>query len=239
VESGEVLIPVVVRGVARLFPTIPGGVPFMLVNRDQYLPWVATFHDSALSRPNEAWYTLRPDADRAAVLRALAASSLRVRGVIDREQVLRSVNANPLIAAGGSGILVGAFVAVFVLVAVALLVTLVASVQRRRTEFAVMRAMGVSRGQVFRLLALEYALVAVLGIVVGVFLGRLVGRQMLSFLEVTEGGDPVVPPFILQTNWAMVAAAGTAIVLTFLAGMALSAGAVRRQPPGQALRQTE
>jgi ABC-type antimicrobial peptide transport system permease subunit len=112
-------------------------------------------------------------------------------------------------------------------------------VQRRRTEFAVMRAMGVSRGQVFRLLALEYALVAVLGIVVGVFLGRLVGRQMLSFLEVTEGGDPVVPPFILQTNWALVAAAGTAIVLTFLAGMALSAGAVRRQPPGQALRQTE
>jgi ABC-type antimicrobial peptide transport system permease subunit len=158
---------------------------------------------------------------------------------VDRADVLRSVNANPLIAAGGSGILVAAFVAVFVLVAVALLVTLIASVQRRRTEFAVMRALGVSRGQVFRLLAFEYALVAALGLLAGVYVGLVVGRRMLSFLNVTESGDRVVPPFILQTNWMMVGTAVGAVCLTFLLGMALSAGAIRRQPPGQALRQTE
>lgn len=211
----------------------------MIVNRDQFVAWVGTFHDASLSRPNEAWLRLHPDTNRPATLRALGTSPLRLYAIVDREAVLRSINANPLIAAGGSGILVGAFVAVFVLVAVALLVTLIASVQRRRTEFAVMRAMGVSSGQVFRLLALEYALVAGLGLVVGVYLGLVVGRRMLSFLSVTESGDRVVPPFILQTNWAMVGAAAGAVVLTFLLGMVLSAGAIRRQPPGQALRQTE
>lgn len=238
-EAGEAQIPVVIRGVTRLFPTVGGGVPLMIANRDQYSAWISVFHDLAAGRPNEVWLQLQPEADRAATLKAVLASPARPQGIVDREAVLRSVNANPLIAAGGSGILLAAFVAVFVLVAVALLVTLIASVQRRRTEFAVLRAMGVSRGQVFRLLAFEYALVAVLGLGAGVYVGLIVGRRMLSFLDVTESGDPVVPPFILQTNWLMVGLAILAVCLTFLTGMALSAGAVRRQAPGQALRQTE
>jgi ABC-type lipoprotein release transport system permease subunit len=238
-ESGDALIPVTVRGVARLFPTITGGTPFMVVNRDHLAGWIAVFSDNALRRPDEAWFSLRPDAGRQATLRAMETSPVRLRNIVDRQAVLASINANPLIAAGGSGILVAAFVAVFALVAVALLVTLIASVQRRRTEFAVMRAMGVSRGQVFRLLAFEYALVAVLGLTAGVYLGLVVGRRMLSFLDVTERGDKVVPPFILQTNWLMVGAAGAAVALTFLLGMLLSSRVVRRQPAAQVLRQTE
>ena len=62
-----------------------------------------------------------------------------------------SVQRNPLIAAGGAGILYIAFGAMLLLVAAALLVSLWVSVQRRRGEFAVLRAMGLSRGQVVQL----------------------------------------------------------------------------------------
>ena len=237
--AGDALVPVVVRGVARLFPTVPAGTPFVLANRDQVMAWAGTFSDGSLRRPNEVWLQLRPDADRPATQRALALSPYRLSNVVDRGQVLKSINANPLIAAGGSGILVTAFVAVFLLVGAALLVTLVTSVQRRRTEFAVMRAMGLSRGQVFRLLAFEYALVGALGLAAGVYLGLVVGRRMLSFLDVTETGTKVAPPFVLQTNWTMVAAALGAVVLTFLAGMLVSTHLLERQVAGQALRQTE
>lgn len=237
--TSDALIPVTVRGVARLFPTVAAGTPFVLFNRDQVMAWASTFSDQALRTPNEVWLRLTPSADREATTRALAVSQYRLGNAVDRVAVLRSVNANPLIAAGGSGILVAAFVAVFVLVGVALLVTLVASVQRRRTEFAVMRAMGVSRGQVFRLLAFEYAIVAVIGLAAGVYLGLVVGRRMLSFLEVTDAGTKVAPPFVLQTNWTMVAAALAAVVLTFIAGMVLSTRVVEHQAAGQALRQVD
>ncbi|HMO95298.1 MAG TPA: FtsX-like permease family protein, partial [Tepidiformaceae bacterium] len=93
--------------------------------------------------------------------------------VTDRESDLATLKQNPLIAAGGAGILYLAFGAVLILVGAALLVSLWVSVQRRRTEFAVMRALGLSRGQVVRLLGFEYAIVAVLGLVVGAYLGRM------------------------------------------------------------------
>lgn len=212
IVSGDNLIPVVVRGVAGLFPTVAGGATFVLANRDQLLGWWGTFSDSTTIRPNEAWLRLDP-ANREQARTAVLVSPYRLGPLSDREQVLASVNANPLVAAGGSGILWAAFLGVLTLVGVALLVTLVASVKRRRTELAVMRAMGVSRGQVFRLLAFEYSLVAVLGIAGGVFLGLQIGTRMLSFLSVTENGATVVPPFVLQTDWPAVLLALAAVVI--------------------------
>ncbi len=234
--AGDALVPVVVRGVTSLFPTVSGGTPLALVSQAQLSAWLAAFTDSGLRRPNEAWLTLHPDADRAATRKAITQSPERFAVITDREEALREVNRNPLVAAGGSGILLAAALAVFALVAAALLVTVVAAVNRRKTEFAVLRAMGASPGQVFRLLAFEYALVAVLGVGAGLYLGTAIARRMLSFLEVTESGAVVVPPFLLQTEWPMVAAAVGAVALTFIAGMVLSTRAALRQIAAQALR---
>src|SRR5690606_12122050 len=135
--------------------------------------------------------------------------------IVDRESELETLRRNPLISAGGAGILYIAFGAVLLLVGAALLVSLWVSVQRRRTEFAVMRALGLSRGQVIRLLAFEYAIVAILGLGVGAYLGRLVGERMLSFLNVDEDGRTAEPSFILQTDWLMVLAGAAVVLLVF------------------------
>ena len=238
-QTGDTLTPVIVRDVARLFPTVPAGVPFVIASRAQFLAWFAAFSDGTLRRPNEAWLRLHPDTDREAAVRALTTSPLRLSVIADRQRALTGVSANPLVAAGGSGILFLAALTAFVLVAAALLVTLVMAVQRRRTEFAVLRAMGVSTGQMFCLLGVEYGLVALIGVGAGVPLGLAVSRRMLSFLAVSESGQPVVPPFILQTDWPALGAAVTALALAFTAGMVLSLLAVLRQSPTQALRLTE
>ncbi len=238
-QTGDTLTPVIVRDVARLFPTVPAGVPFVIASRAQFQAWFSAFSDGPLRRPNEAWLRLRPGTDRDAAVRALTTSPLRLSVIADRQRALSSVAANPLVAAGGSGVLFLAALAVVVLVAAALLVTLVVAVQRRRTEFAVLRAMGVSTGQLFRLLGVEYGLVALIGVGAGVPLGLAVSRRMLSFLAVNESGQPVVPPFILQTDWPALGTAVAALALAFAAGMVLSLLAVLRQSPVQALRLTE
>jgi cell division protein FtsX len=238
-QTGDVVTPVIVRDVARLFPTVPAGVPFVIAAREQLQAWLAAFSDGPLRRPNEAWLRLRPGADREAALRTLTTSPLRLSVLADRERALRSVGANPLIAAGGSGILVLSALAAFALVTAALLVTLTVSVQRRQTEFAVLRAVGLAPRQIMGLLGVEYGLVALIGTGAGITLGLAVSRRMLSFLDVTETGQPVVPPFILQTNWPALGAAGAALALVFVVGMLLSVLTVLRQPPTQVLRLTE
>ncbi|MGH2588085.1 MAG: FtsX-like permease family protein, partial [Dehalococcoidia bacterium] len=237
IQVGDTLVPIVIEDSFNLFPTMPaGGGAAVVLNRDLLISWVNAFVDSGLRRPNEVWFALGPDADRDAIARTLASPDYRIGNVVDRERALLSIERNPLIAAGGSGILIVAFLAVLVLVGAALLVSLWMAVQRRRVEFAVLRALGLSRGQVLRMLAFEYSLVVILGLVAGVYLGLLVGRQMLSFLNVTENGTSVVPPFVLQTDWAIVAA-GIAIVLAiFVVALLLAVRVLAGSAEAQALR---
>jgi ABC-type antimicrobial peptide transport system permease subunit len=166
------------------------------------------------------------------------ASGRPIRPRPDGEQGLRvrEHRRNPLIAAGGSGILLISFAAVLVLVAAALLVSLMTSLGRRKTEFAVVRSMGVSRGQLFRMLALEYSVVAVAGTAVGAFLGLVVGRQMLSFLNVTENGTKVEPGFILQTQWLLVAGSVGLVFAVFAAALVLATFVMAAIADAQALR---
>ena len=239
IEVNGVLTPVTVQAVTRLFPTVSRGTPLVVANREQLLSWLAAFVETVLPRPNEGWVQLDPAADRDQVRRALTVADPRLTNHTDRVRVLKSVNQNPLVAAGGSGILLVASLGVLALIAAALLVTLITSVQARRTEFAVLAALGLSRAQMLVILAFEYALVALVGVLGGIVLGRAIGRRMLSFLEVNSSGQPVVPPFILQTDWPAVGAAAAVIGLTFLAGMVLCTRWVARQVSGQALRGTE
>jgi putative ABC transport system permease protein len=166
----------------------------------------------------------------------LVGTEFRVKGLVDRQKERATIESNPLIAAGGAGILVVSFLAILVLVGAALLVSLWMAVQRRRTEFAVMRAMGVSRGQILRLLAFEYMLVAAVGLLVGAYLGLMVGRQMLSFLDVTETGERVEPGFILQTDWGFVAGGAAAVLGIFVLALFLAVRVLARTSDAQALR---
>ncbi|HNO66550.1 MAG TPA: FtsX-like permease family protein, partial [Tepidiformaceae bacterium] len=156
--------------------------------------------------------------------------------VHDSKTVLASLERNPLIAAGGAGILYLAFGAVLLLVAVALIVSLWVSVQRRRSEFAVLRAMGLSRGQVVQLLAFEYAIVAVLGLAAGCYLGRLVGERMLSFLNVDENGERAEPAFLLHTEWLLVAGGGLIVLGVFVAALVFASRLITRTTDAAALR---
>ncbi|MCC6388762.1 MAG: FtsX-like permease family protein [Dehalococcoidia bacterium] len=224
--SGQnILAPIVVAGVFDLFPTTESDAgPVVVMNRDQLAAWaeIASFGGVGLVRPNEAWFTLERGAGQAAIdtiIATLAEQPFEARRVLSREASVKATERNPLIAAGGSGILLVAFLAVLALVGAALLTSLLTSVRRRRVEFAVQRAMGLSRPQVFQMLALEYSVVAVAGVVTGAVLGLIVGRQMLSFLDATEDGARVEPSFILQTEWTVVAGAVGVVGLIFLGAL--------------------
>ena len=101
-----------------------------------------------------------------------------------------------------------------------------------------MRAVGLSPQQIFTMISLEYLLVAVIGLIVGTIAGLRISDTMLSFLNVTEAGDRVVPPFSLATRWDTVGVAFAATGVSFASGVTALAIYFLRLPVSRVLRLT-
>lgn len=237
ISVAAVTVPVRVVGTVNAFPTLPAaGGPGVIFNRDHLISWLGLAGTSVTRGFNEAWLEPPPGADTAAIEQILRAEPFNFGFVTDRNRELARLERNPLLSAGGAGILYLAFGAVLLLVAVALLVSLWMVVRRRRTEFAVLRSLGISRPAIAGILAVEYAIVGLVGAATGAWLGRGVASRMLSFLDVDDAGRPAEPAFLLRTDWLMVSAAFLIVGLAFVLALAAAARPLARTSDAQALR---
>lgn len=232
-----IAVPIVVRGTVDLFPTLDPAAGMVVVNQSD-LREVAAFLDYApYTLPSELWLTFtQPLSPSEQLELALQLESGALEPRLDPQWNLRSrdvegATSDPTLQAAGSGILAIAFVAVIGLSTVGFVATMTLGAHQRATEFAVLRAVGVSRWEVLRALALEWGVVLVIGVGVGALLGRRVANVMLGFLNVTEDGAAVVPPFVLQTSWQMLAfglvVLSGAVVVSLLVAWTV---AMRRSP---------
>jgi hypothetical protein len=237
VNVAAVTVPIRITSVVTAFPTLPSAAgPGIVFNRDHLLAWLGLAGSSTQPVLNEAWLEPPPGTDIPALERILRNDPFNFGVVTDRERELARLERNPLIAAGGAGILYLAFGAVLILVTAGLLVSLWLVVQRRRTEFAVLRSLGLSRRGVAGVLAVEYAFVALVGIAAGTWLGRAIADRMLSFLDVDEAGRLAEPGYLLRTDWSLVASSLGVVALLFLVAMAFAVRLIARTSDAQALR---
>ncbi len=115
--------------------------------------------------------------------------------------------------------------------------TQVLALLRRRTQIALLRALGLTRRAVLTLLLVEGALIGATGAAVGIAGGYLLAQQLLAFAGVDLGAgffrmlqaDLQVDPWTLLAFFAL----GIAFAL---AGTAAPAWAAARRPPAQGLR---
>lgn len=220
---GAFSVDVRIIGTLDFFPTLDprdqGGFLVADVFDLHHLGHVLNFRTAP--NINEGWVTGPTDPGLRA--RAIAAlSELGEAGVIDQRARVATLGEDPLIAAGGSGVLLVSFIAVGILVIVAFLVSVVFTARERMLEMAVLRTLGIGRGSLLAQLILEYLIVALVGLGLGTFLGDRIARLMLRFLEVDEGGDRVLPPFVLVTDWAGVAGAYGVLVGVLTVGVAVA-----------------
>jgi hypothetical protein len=238
---GNLLVPLSIQGEVDLFPTMGDPATGFLIFNQEHLYFFAGLTTQTIAlAPNEVWLRLPPDKES----RAAAFAEIREKyGIppsqwVDSVQVLEDVRRDPVIRAGGSGVLLLALIAVFGILALGFALTLYLGGQARTVEVSVMRAVGLSPRQIFTMISLEYLLVAVVGLVVGTIAGLRISDTMLSFLNVTEDGGRVVPPFELATRWDTVAIAFAAAGIAFLAGVSGLALYFLRLPVSRVLRLT-
>ena len=83
---------------------------------------------------------------------------------------------------GVFGTLSVSFVAATIMAALGLLTYTYASLQERRQQFAVLRAVGLYHGQVIRQVAVEYTILMVFGAIAGIIIGTLAATMFVPAL---------------------------------------------------------
>jgi hypothetical protein len=200
-----------------------------------------------LAGPNAILVRLRPGASPAAGQRSLLTINEKLRQVLNSPKIqaasggssiadtvdllpaqrpaeivnYKSMGTIPAILAGG--LAAGAVAA--------LGLTLIASVRRRRRDFALLKTLGFTRRQLAAAVAWQSTVIAVAGLVIGVPLGIASGRWLwLTFAhQLAAVPDPVVPAM------AIALAGVTALLLANLVA-ALPGRRAARTPPATVLR---
>ncbi len=167
--------------------------------------------------PNEVWLDLPEDiAQRNAVLDNIRGTSLNAKNIYDREALITDMKDDPLAGAAWKGVLLIALLGVVLISSLGFLVYSYLSARARQLDFAVLRAIGFSRRQILGLLAFEQLIIIIFGLALGTITGERLNTIMMPFLQLTEQGSRVLPPFIPSIDWVTIGIAYGILLAAFV-----------------------
>ena len=209
-------LPIKIEGVAEFFPTVdPRAQPFVVADLGEFVEYANRHSRRIFGGSGEVWLDrdIAPgDLEHALAEANTAASTMKQLGVtagqsyvVEEEAALRGKK--PLANAGWGGLLVIMFLALALASATGIALFCWLDTRERQTEFALLRTLGSTRGQLNGVVWFNLAIVVISGVAVGTWAGAQIGAALLPVLEVAEGGVRATPPLTFETDWRMLALA--------------------------------
>ena len=226
----------VVSGVLESFPTTDPLQPAAVVDAAT-LSLLRFGSNRAAGFPVEWWL----DVDEPALPGILAARGdgpLRGATVLSRAETFEQLSADPLALAMIGALSLG-FVVAMLFAVIGLVVSAAVSVRQRRTEFALLRALGLSPDQLSGWLWLENGSLVLVSLIFGTLLGLLIGWVVLPFVTVTQQAAVPFPPVAVEIPWGAIALLELATALALVATLFVLTRAMRRSGLGSVLRMGE
>jgi len=137
------------------------------------------------------------------------------------------------------GFLFIGFAAAAILTVVGFLLYALFSYQRRFIELGVLRAGGLSRGQMATFLAFELTFLLFFGAAVGTALGAWISVQFIPYLQVGSDVASRVPPFQVMIAWPVIYQMYALFALLFGVTLVLLVAALQRMKIFQAIKMGE
>ena len=211
------LVPVRAADIIENFPTMrPGGGSFMIVEVGSILGHLNVLGSSYQSNPNEFFVGKVPGEDPVDEITSIVRFTARV---YDRDSEMEAVASDPLTGAGWKAMVLLSLVVALVAASFTYASYLLQSGRRSRGEVGFLESMGLSRAQLGAMLTFEHLAVVAIGLGLGTWAGFLMSRIMAGSLAVTEEGAAVTPPFLLITDWALMAPTYAVMAAVFLSSL--------------------
>ena len=220
VSMGGRRLEVAIRDTVEFFPTMDAYNESFLVAD---LETVRSYGNLGMARgeinPNEMWLATNVTGEERADLieRLNLGGPFPTGDVVDTEANLAVAEIDPLVMAGWRALLLIAFGSILVLSSLGFLVHAYISFRNRELQFALMRTMGFTTRQLVSLMWLEQALVIVVGMALGTWMGGRLGTTIMPFLGHDDKGAQVLPPFAIDVGWSNLLVTYLAMALIFTA----------------------
>jgi len=225
-----------IAGTVETFPTTDPMRPLLIFD-EATLDLMRIQATAGIRNADEWWLSVDPD-QSARVATALSADPFDSPTVVSALDRTHSLSTDP-VALGIIGALVLGFVATAIFALVALVVSAAVSARQRRTEFALLRALGLSGGQLSRWLWLENGSLVVISLICGTAVGVVISWIALPFITVTQQATTPVPPVVVDLPWDRIIALDVIVLVAMGIAVAVLAVVLRRLAIGSALRMGE
>ena len=210
------LIPIRITDTVDYFPTMdPARNGFLLVDLDNLLRHLNILSPISSVRPNELFISEVPGAEEEVRRMVMRLASSRGGMVHDRASLVEAVRLDPLITAGWKAMVLLAVGVILFTATLGYVTYLISFADQSRSEMGFLQALGLSKRQMGWLLSAEHLVIAALGLMIGTAAGFAMSNIMVSAVAVTENGDPVLPPYVLTTNWAIMGPIYVALAVIF------------------------
>ncbi|HUG14814.1 MAG TPA: ABC transporter permease [Thermomicrobiales bacterium] len=224
-----------VAGTLQAFPTLDPVAGLVVIADSETLGALQLSEPGIAPRvPRERWLSVSDSAASAAAetLSAAPFSSSRVQARVLRSQ---SLQADP-VTLGMIGALSIGFVAAAIFAVAGFAISVTTTARERLTEFALLRAIGLSPRQLASSLMFENGVLVVVSLVAGATLGLLLSWLVLPLITVSRSAGAVFPAAIVIIPWGTIALLMASIVAVLAAASLLIVISLRRRGLGAALR---
>ncbi len=201
VRLDGLLRELLIAGSVASFPTQPPDRPLAIADLST-LGLIRYAAAQSTQQPAEWWLASEPGSG-SQVAAQVERGGYAQGPILARDDVSAALSTDP-VALGIIGALSLGFIVAGLFAAIGLVVSASVSARQRRTEFALLRALGLSSGQLSGWLWLENAAIVVVSLLAGVGLGLLIGWVALPFVTVTQQAATPFPPPIVRTPWASI-----------------------------------
>ena len=220
-----------IAAVLDAFPTLEPDRPFAVLD-------VGGFALSTYARNGEdvfadEWWLSVTDEPR--VVAALAEDPYSAETLISRTERASRLTDDP-VALGVIGALAIGSIAALIVAIIGFVVSAVVSTRERLGEFALLRALGLSPGQLSAWLTLENAFLLTAGVVAGTGLGLVLSWLVLPFVTLTADARAAVPPVLVEIPWPAIGMVHLLAAVALVATVVVIGGILRRVPVSGVLR---
>jgi len=218
-----------VVGALDYFPTLyPEDGPFFIGNLSYLFTRMGGMY------PYDVWLATEPDSLET-IVAALNERGAPVVAAWDARARILAAQQRPG-RQGLFGLLTFGFGAAALLTVTGLALHALLTFRERRVELGVLRAIGLSAGQMQRYLAGSQALLLVLGLAAGTLLGASAGELFVPFLQADAGTHPHTPPFIARIAWSEIALVYALFAAAALATIGATLIILRRMRLAEAIK---
>lgn len=199
IQVGDLRGTVEIAGVVSGFPTAPSTTDNLLI-ADLATVAMRRFEPGRPPLlPDEIWVSAN-DVQIGEIATALRQEPYLSRQVDGREERTVLLLADP-VALGTIGALAIGFVAAAIFAGIGFVVSAIVSARERLTEFALLRALGLSPRQLVRWMSVENGILLVMSLIGGTLLGLALAWLVLPLISVTQQATRVVPEVIVIIPW--------------------------------------